>query len=72
MYILLIYCRATGGELFRMIAVDPLLEHEAKKIVWELLEGVSHLHTLNIVHLDLKVCVCTTFYTYSLHVQIVQ
>lgn len=45
---------ATGGELFRMIAVDPLPEEKAKYVVWELLEGVQHLHAMNIVHLDLK------------------
>ncbi len=40
-----------------MIAVDPLPEHKTRNIVWELLDGVQHLHTMNIVHLDLKVCV---------------
>jgi serine/threonine protein kinase len=45
---------ATGGELFRMIAVDPLPEDRARDVVLQLLEGVEHLHSLNIVHLDLK------------------
>lgn len=48
--------RATGGELFRMIAVDPLPEDKARSVVLQLLEGVEHLHSLSIVHLDLKVC----------------
>ena len=38
-----------------MIAVDPLPEDKAREVVWQLLEGVSHLHNLSIVHLDLKV-----------------
>ena len=48
---------ATGGELFRMIAVDPLPEDKARSVVLQLLEGVEHLHSLNIVHLDLKASV---------------
>ena len=51
------FFRATGGELFRMIAVDPLREQEAKDVVYQILDGVQHLHTLNIVHMDLKVCI---------------
>ena len=38
-----------------MITVDPFPEAEAKNIVWEILDGVQHLHSLNIVHLDIKV-----------------
>ncbi len=48
--------RATGGELFRVIAIEPLTEEKAREVVFQILEGVQHLHTLNIVHLDLKVC----------------
>ena len=47
--------RATGGELFRLIAKDPLSEDKAREIVHQILDGVQHLHSLNIVHLDLKV-----------------
>ena len=47
--------RATGGELFRKIAIDPLPEDKAREVVYQILDGVQHLHTLNIVHLDLKV-----------------
>ena len=47
--------RALGGELFRVIAVDPLPEEKARGVVFQILEGVRHLHTLNIVHMDLKV-----------------
>ena len=38
-----------------MIAVDPLPEDKARSVVLQLLQGVEHLHSLNIVHLDLKV-----------------
>ena len=47
--------RATGGELFRLIAKDPLPEDKAREVVYQILDGVKHLHSLNIVHLDLKV-----------------
>ena len=49
-------CSASGGELFKLIAVDPIPENQAREVVWQLLEGVSHLHSFNVVHLDLKVC----------------
>ena len=47
--------RATGGELFRLIAKDPLSEDQSREVVYQILDGVKHLHSLNIVHLDLKV-----------------
>lgn len=47
--------RATGGELFRVIAIDPLPEEKAREVVYQIVDGVQHLHALNIVHLDLKV-----------------
>lgn len=57
LFLFVLTIRATGGELFRMIAVDPLPEDKARSVVLQLLEGVEHLHTLNIVHLDLKVII---------------
>jgi len=47
--------RATGGELFRVIAIEPLPEEKAREVVYQIVDGVQHLHALNIVHLDLKV-----------------
>ena len=47
--------RATGGELFRLIAIEPLSEDNAREVVHQIVDGVQHLHSLNIVHLDLKV-----------------
>ena len=38
-----------------MIAKDPLSEDKAREVVYQILDGVKHLHSLNIVHLDLKV-----------------
>ena len=38
-----------------MIAKDPLPEDKAREVVYQILDGVKHLHSLNIVHLDLKV-----------------
>ena len=38
-----------------MIAVEPLPEDQAREVVHQIVDGVQHLHSLNIVHLDLKV-----------------
>ena len=38
-----------------MIAIEPLPEEKAREVVYQIVDGVQHLHTLNIVHLDLKV-----------------
>lgn len=38
-----------------MIAIDPLPEEKAREVVHQIVDGVQHLHSLNIVHLDLKV-----------------
>ena len=41
--------------MFRVIAIDPLPEEKAREVVYQIVDGVQHLHALNIVHLDLKV-----------------
>ena len=38
-----------------MIAIEPLKEDKAREVVYQIVDGVQHLHNLNIVHLDLKV-----------------
>jgi hypothetical protein len=38
-----------------VIAIDPLPEEKAREVVHQIVDGVQHLHSLNIVHLDLKV-----------------
>ena len=57
--------RATGGELFRLIAKDPLSEEKSREVVYQILDGVRHLHSLNIVHLDLKVSVYLRAVSYT-------
>ena len=47
--------RAKGGELFRLIAQEPLSEEQAREVTFQILDAVSHLHDHGIVHLDLKV-----------------
>ena len=59
--------RALGGELFRVIAVDPLPEVKARDVVFQILQGVRHLHSLNIVHMDLKVTISTNAFYPSIH-----
>jgi len=46
----------TGGELFEYLArCDKVDEATATMFLRQVLEGLSHLHEKNIVHLDLKV-----------------
>lgn len=44
-----------GGELFeRIVAKEYLEEKEAVEYLHQLLEGLQHMHSKNIVHLDIK------------------
>ena len=46
----------TGGELFgRVHTEDSLTESEAAFYIKQLLLAVEHMHSKNVVHLDLKV-----------------
>lgn len=47
-----------GGELFVKIADEDysLTESDCVKFVKQICQGAEYLHSLNIVHLDLKVC----------------
>ena len=51
------YCfRVAGGELFEYLAEkDKLSEEEASAFIKQILDGVEHLHSKYIAHLDLKV-----------------
>jgi len=52
-WIILEYC--SGGDLYSLIEKDVKLpEHSIKKIAFELLEGLSFLHSLGIIFGDLK------------------
>ena len=45
-----------GGELFEYLAEkDKLSEEEASAFIKQILDGVEHLHSKYIAHLDLKV-----------------
>jgi serine/threonine protein kinase len=47
--------RVSGGELFDYISEkDHLSEEEAAHFIAQILEGVDHFHSKNILHLDLK------------------
>jgi len=46
----------SGGRLFdSLVVMDNLTEKVAIGYIHQIVEGVQHLHDLNIVHLDLKV-----------------
>lgn len=52
-------CSAAGGEIFNQCVSDredeAFSEEDVKRLMRQILEGVSFLHENNIVHLDLKV-----------------
>lgn len=52
-------CSAAGGEIFNQCVSDredeAFSEDDVKRLMRQILEGVSFLHQNNVVHLDLKV-----------------
>ncbi len=52
-------CSAAGGEIFNQCVSDredeAFSEEDVKRLMRQILEGVSFLHQNNVVHLDLKV-----------------
>lgn len=47
---------AAGGEIFNQCVSDEAFcEEDVKRLMRQILEGVSFLHQNNVVHLDLKV-----------------
>jgi serine/threonine protein kinase len=52
----ILYPRLRGGELFDYISKkDFLTEEEAIDFTRQILQGLQHLHSRSVVHLDLKV-----------------
>ena len=52
----LIIHRVAGGELFAYVAErEKLDEEEASGYLRQIIDGVSYMHSQNIVHLDIKV-----------------
>jgi len=49
--------RITGGELFDRVADETfdLTEQLAAKYIGQICEAVKYMHSINILHLDLKV-----------------
>lgn len=57
--------RATGGDVFDWILDQGnYTERDAANVIRQVLEAVAYLHSLNIVHRNLKVglrCICISF-----------
>ena len=52
----LVFSRVTGGELFdRIVERGNYTEKDASGLLEQVLKGVAYLHSLDIVHRDLKV-----------------
>jgi len=53
-YLVLVMEYCGGGDLFTLVARDPIPEKRAKYIFKQILEGIGHLHKINIIHRDIK------------------
>lgn len=62
--IFLLFHSAAGGEIFDQCVAEreeAFKEKDVKRLMKQILEGVSFLHRNNVVHLDLKVRLCCIF-----------
>jgi serine/threonine protein kinase len=49
-------CRARGGDLFDLIhARQSFFQHDAAEILTAMLNGIEYMHSLGIIHRDIKV-----------------
>ena len=66
-----LYRSVSGGELFEKVVENNELmsEDEAREYVRQILLGVQHMHKHNIVHLDLKVSLCSNIKQQSVSLQ---
>jgi len=54
-YLVLVMEYCSGGDLFTLaMQENPVPEHRARYIFRQILEGIQHLHKLNIIHRDIK------------------
>jgi len=67
-YLILEYCN--GGDLASLIAERGRLEEmEARDAVYQIVDGMHHLHTLGVVHRDLKLANLLVHFPKSSQVQ---
>lgn len=60
-YVYLMCCDVSikGGELFEFIETEGHVDEDVTvRLLRQVLEGVEFLHSHNILHMDVKVCVC--------------
>lgn len=60
---LLKFFSVSGGELFdRIVEKGSYTEKDASKLIAQVLDAVAYLHSKDIVHRDLKVCISSIIF----------
>lgn len=68
-YVLSIFFRVTGGELFdRIVEKGSYTEKDAADLIRQVLEAVDYMHEQGVVHRDLKVSHLCVFFNLSKHI----